>query len=94
MITVEELKEDAEETVNYLRNIYRLCLISGAVDLYVQIVAEKLEVSDWYANTELVWDENGELVDYNYHADQAGKKLEQFGEFIKEHQIAKDRCAV
>lgn len=88
------LKKDAEETVDYLKKAYRLCLISGAVDLYVQIVAEKLGVVDWYANTELIWNENGELVDFNYEADQAGKKLQQFGEFMEKHQIAKDKCAV
>lgn len=88
------LKEDAEETVNYLRNAYRLCLISGAVDLYVQVVAEKLGIVDWYANTELVWGENGELIDFHYHADQAAKKLEQFEEFIKRHRLERDRCAV
>lgn len=89
-----DLKKDAEETVNYLKKAYRLCLISGAVDLYVQIVAEKLGVVDWYANTELIWNEKGELVDFNYEADQAGKKLQQFGEFIEKNQITEDKCAV
>jgi len=88
------LKEDAEDTVNYLRGTYRVCLISGAVDLYVQIVAEKLEVADWYANTKLVWNGNGELTDFHYHADQAGKKLEQFEEFIKRYKLKRDKCAV
>lgn len=88
------LKEDAEDTVDYLKNAYRVCLISGAVDLYVQIVAGKLGVADWYANTELVWNENGKLIDFHYYADQAGKKLEQFEEFIKKYRLEKDKCAV
>jgi len=88
------LKEDAEETVAYLKETYRLCLISGAVDLYVGVVADKLGVADWYANTELVWDENGNLVDFNYFADQAGKKLEQFNEYVAKNNLQKDRCAV
>jgi HAD superfamily phosphoserine phosphatase-like hydrolase len=45
------LREDALETVDYLKQSYRICLISGAIDLYVQIVAEKLSVPDWFANT-------------------------------------------
>ena len=88
------LKEDAEETIAYLREAYRLCLISGAVDLYVRVVAEKLGVTDWYANTELVWDENGNLVDFNYFTDQAGKKLEQFNEYVANNKLVKQRCAV
>lgn len=88
------LKDDAEEVVNYLSQTYKLCLISGAVDLYVKIVAEKLEVADWFANTELIWDGDGNLVDFHYYQDQAQKKLEQFREFVKREGLNKDRCAV
>jgi HAD superfamily phosphoserine phosphatase-like hydrolase len=89
-----DLKKDAPEIVDYLKRAYRLCLISGAVDLYVQIVAEKLGVADWYANTELIWNKKGELIDFNYDADQAGKKLRQFQEFSKHYGIPKEKCAV
>jgi HAD superfamily phosphoserine phosphatase-like hydrolase len=89
-----KLRKGARKIVDYLRNKYRLCLISGAVDLYVQIVSEKLEITDWYANTELVWDKQDKLVDFHYFEDQAQKKLEQFKEYIKLNKIDRDRCAV
>lgn len=68
-----ELKEDAREVISYLKRSYRVCLISGSVDLYVGVVAEKLGIVDWYANTEIVWDESGNLVDFHYFADQSQK---------------------
>lgn len=89
-----KLKKDASETIAYLQKDYRVCLMSGAVDLYVQIVAEKLKVPDWYANTELVWDKDGKLVDFHYFADQSQKKLEQFEKFITENNINKTDCAI
>lgn len=89
-----ELKPDAEETVAYLNERYTVCLISGAVDLYVQVVAEKLGVEDWYANTELVWDESGNLIDFHYYVDQAQLKLDQLEEYLKEKGLDKERCLV
>lgn len=88
------LKEDAKETVNYLQRAYRVCLISGAMDLYVQIVAEKLGVVDWYANTELIWDKKGNLIDFNYYPDQAQKKLEQLQDYVAKNELDLNRCAV
>lgn len=88
------LKQDAEETVDYLKKAYRVCLMSGAVDLYVQIVAEKLGIEDWYANTQLIWDEQGNLIDFHYFADQAQKKLDHLSEYLAKHGLDKRKCAV
>ncbi len=89
-----KLKEGAEDIVCYLEKSYRVCIISGAVDLYVKVVAKKLGVSVWYANTELVWDNRGNLVDFHYFADQAAKKLEQFRLYIKKNRLDRTRCAI
>lgn len=89
-----KLKCDTRETIDYLKKSYRLCLISGAVDLYIKIVAKKLGISDWYANTELIWDNKGNLVDFNYFADQAQKKLEQFNKFAKKYNLDKEECVI
>lgn len=88
------LKEDAHETINYLKRSYRVCLMSGAVDLYVKIVAEKLGIVDWYANTELIWDDSGNLIDFHYFADQAQKKLEHLNEYVAKHGLDKRKCAI
>ncbi|OGM15364.1 hypothetical protein A2V56_03195 [Candidatus Woesebacteria bacterium RBG_19FT_COMBO_42_9] len=89
-----KFKKDVVEIVEYLKKFYRLCLISGSVDLYVEAIAERLGIPHWYANTDLIWDKEGNLVDLNYYADQAAKKLEQFNEFISRNNIEKERCSV
>jgi HAD superfamily phosphoserine phosphatase-like hydrolase len=88
------LRKDANEIVDYLKRTYKVCLISGAIDLYVKIVAEKLGVPDWFANTELIWDEQGNLTDFNYYPDQAQKKLEQFRKFISQKGLNEKKCAI
>ena len=88
------LKEDAHETIDYLKRSYRVCLMSGAVDLYVKVVAEKLGIVDWYANTEIVWDEGENLVDFHYFADQSQKKLEHFNDYVAKYGLDISKCAV
>lgn len=68
------LKDDSVETIKYLSEKYRICLMSGAVDFYVETVAQKLEIRDWFANTELIWDSKNNLIDFNYFIDQSAKK--------------------
>jgi len=89
-----KLKDGARDIVTYLKKHYRVCIISGAVDLYVQTIAEKLTVSDWYANTQLVWDNDGNLIDFCYFADQAQKKLEQFRDYVRQNKLNVTKCAV
>lgn len=88
------LKEDAHEIINYLKRSYRICLISGAVDLYIRVVAEKLGVVDWYANTELVWDESGNLVDFHYFTNQSQKKIKHLNKYVAKYDLDINRCAV
>jgi len=58
-------------------------IITGAVDLYAQVVAERLGVSDWYANTALEFDADGQLVTYHYILDQSAEKVRQLAEFCQ-----------
>lgn len=88
------LADGAEEVIEKLRSDYNICLISGAVDLYVETVAKKLRVRDWYANTKLIWDEMGSLIDFDYFRDQAQKKLEHFEEYVKKKGLDKNKCCV
>ena len=88
------LKKGAKETVDYLKKSYRLCIISGSLDLYVSVVAEKLGIKDWYANTKIVWDSQGNLIDLNYFSDQSAKKLEQFEEYVVKYNLNRNKCAI
>jgi HAD superfamily phosphoserine phosphatase-like hydrolase len=64
---------------------YLPLIITGAVDLYAEVVAERLEVADWFANTPLVFDAAGRLETYHYDLDQSGKKVRQLSEFCVAH---------
>ncbi len=87
-----KLKPDALETITYLQQKYAVILISGAVDTYVEVVAEKLGISHWYANTVLKYDSEGLLIDFDYHRDQAKKKVAQLEYFLSKYSLTKDQC--
>lgn len=88
------LKSDAEKLVEYLKTKYTIILISGSVDLYVETVAKKLNIENWYANTTLVWNKNNEISDFHYEANQAQKKFEQLSEFLDESGLKKEDCLI
>jgi phosphoserine phosphatase len=71
-----------------------ICLISGSVDLFVETIARRLGVSNYYANTELVFDPSGQLTDFHYETDQAGKKLTQLKDFCHRHNLKPTDCIV
>ena len=88
------LKPDAHATIDYLKNKYKVILISGSVDLYVQVVANKLGVKDWRANTTLDWDVKGNLTNFHYIRNQAAKKVNQFIKIKKSMKLKNDNFAV
>lgn len=71
-----------------------VCLITGSMDLYARIVASKLGVDQWHANTTLHWDDEGNLYDMDYELNQAAKKLEQFAQFCEENGLNAQDCLV
>lgn len=64
------------------------------MDIYAEIVARKLGIEHWYANTTLHWDDKNELLDMDYELAQADKKLEQFNEFCKDQNLKPQDCIV
>lgn len=89
-----EIKNGVSSLVDYLKTKYSICLISGSVDLYVQTIATKLDIIDWYANTELVWSEQNELIDFIYESDQAKKKVEQLNQYLSRSTETKSSCLI
>jgi len=87
------LKNDAEEIINIIKskNII-VCLITGGVDLYAQIIGKRLKISEYYANTKLIWDENNILIDFEYDRNQGNKKLSQLKEFCIKYKVNPIDC--
>jgi HAD superfamily phosphoserine phosphatase-like hydrolase len=94
MFSSWKLKDDAHGVISYLRNRYKIILISGSLDLYVKTVAVKLGIDTWYANSKIDWDEKDDLVNFHYFRNQALKKLTQFRHFKKKYSLTNNNCAV
>lgn len=89
-----KITESAHPIIKYLKTKYKVCLISGSMDLFVKSVANKLDVKDWYANTQLIFNQEGVLTDFAYFQNQAEKKYEQFKDFASKNALQESDCAV
>lgn len=90
-----DYSEGAEELIRSCRDKnYTVAIITGSVDLFAQVVAQHFGIDHYYANTELVWDWRGNLIDFHYTKDQSTKKLEQLHEFGKTTGIPTSACIV
>jgi HAD superfamily phosphoserine phosphatase-like hydrolase len=70
----------------------RPCLITGSVDLYAEVMAGRLGIFDWFANTRLSFDTAGNLTDYDYHRDQAAEKLSKLEYFCIKYRLKPAEC--
>jgi len=89
-----KLQPNAHDIIAELKKQYIVCLITGSMDLYAEIVAGKVGARQWYANTRLVWSEQDELIDMDYELNQADKKLEQFAQFCAANKLEPQDCIV
>lgn len=87
------LDKDALRVVESLKCQYDVCIITGSIDMYAEIVAKKLNVGNWFANTTLHWNNNA-LTDMDYELNQAKRKLEQFLGFCAAHGYKPQECVV
>jgi HAD superfamily phosphoserine phosphatase-like hydrolase len=89
------IKDYASDLIQYCDSVsISTVLVTGSVDLFAEQIATILGVKHFYANTDLVWDNNGNLIDFNYERDQAHKKVEQFYDFINKICISENECVV
>ena len=79
-----EPKPEAKEIISYLKKKkYKIYLISGAIDIYAEGVAKKLEVDGFYANSSLEFGEDGILKKIYYRDNQGEIKVKQLKELAK-----------
>ncbi len=89
------IKDEARDIITWLnQNGYVICLISGSVDTYTKILADRLNIHNYFANTKLIFNEDGELIDFNYELRQAQKKLEQFNIFCQQQKLTPEECLI
>jgi HAD superfamily phosphoserine phosphatase-like hydrolase len=88
------LRPEVLPLISYLNiHNYPIYLISGAIDLFVQKIAEKLAVDGFYANTSFEFDQDGVLRKIDYHPEQGKMKVEQLTKLISEFGIRMDQVA-
>jgi phosphoserine phosphatase len=90
-----ELREDALDLVQYLKGKgIVICLITGSMDLYAKVIADKVGADEHYSNAQLFWDEDGNITNLIYNSAQGALKLKQFKEFLQKYSLKPDDCAV
>lgn len=87
------LRDGTFEAIEYLKSKYHLCIISGAIDLFVQTIAEKLAIDTWYASTRFKFDTEDNLVDFDYKLSRGEEKLQFLEDYCDKHDIIPSQCA-
>ena len=83
------VKNEAKDLISYLKKKgYKIYLISGAIDIYVESIAKKLGVDGFYANSSLEFDNKGILQRIIYRNNQAMVKVEHLRDLIKKLGIS------
>jgi HAD superfamily phosphoserine phosphatase-like hydrolase len=90
-----QLRGEAFSTFSQLRDRgYMLCLISSSIDMFVEMVAQRLQLDHWFANSIFEFDDKGYWKDFKYERDEAGLKVKQVKKFLTGHNISEEECLV
>jgi phosphoserine phosphatase len=86
-------REGVVDAVKYLSQKYTLCIISGAIDTFVEVASKQLEIEHHYAATKFKYDKSGYLVDFEYKLSRGEEKLEYLKIFCNKTGIKPNVCA-
>lgn len=88
----EPFKPGAAEIVDFLKEAgYKIWLVSGAIDIRVATVAEKLKADGFYAHASLEFDAHGVLSKINYGGDQNPWKAQKVCQLSEKYGIPLNR---
>ena len=86
---------EAKELIAFLQGKgVIVAFITGSMDVFAKITAEKLSVENYYANGELVFDGSNNLTDFHYPLDPSKKKLELFNNFSNKFSLSPEEVVV
>ena len=75
-----------------LKQKYKLCIISGAIDVFVDVISRKLGIYDRYTSTKFIFDNNEILMDFNYKLSRGEEKVGFFHDFCTKNNLAPEEC--
>lgn len=79
-----KIRPEVKPLIAYLKKKgYLIYLISGAIDLYVEEIAKKLNADGFFANSTLDFGKNGILQKIHYRDNQGEVKVEQLKEITQ-----------
>ena len=86
-------RNGVEDAVNYLNEKYALCIISGAIDTFVEVAAKKLNIQHYFASTKFIFDKSDYLIDFDYKLSRGEEKLDFLMKFCDKTGIKPTECA-
>ncbi len=94
IFTEINIRPEARKVIHALGKKYKVIVISGSMDLYVKSIADRLNLTEYFYNSQLNWDENDNLQAIDYIPDQAQHKLNQVNEYAKKHDEELENYAI
>lgn len=88
-----KLRQGAIEAIEYIKGRYKVCIISGAIDTFVETIANRLGIKDHYASTRFIYDHDDELIDFDYTLSRGEEKLGFFETYCRINNIKPQECA-
>ncbi|PIR98020.1 MAG: hypothetical protein COT89_02085, partial [Candidatus Colwellbacteria bacterium CG10_big_fil_rev_8_21_14_0_10_42_22] len=89
------LRNDAKEVVNYLGlKRYKLCIITGSLDIFADLIANKVGIKQWYSNGKTEWNADGSIKKFEFDPDQAELKAQQLKDFLKNNNLQAKECVM
>jgi HAD superfamily phosphoserine phosphatase-like hydrolase len=89
------IRPEAYDVMMWLKqNGLPACLISSAAISYVEQVAKKLGVDDYYSSARLIFDDQKQLVDLEYTLQEAAHKVQHLMHFCQKYGRTLGSCAV
>lgn len=85
------LMDGAEEVIEKFKSKYKICLISGSNELYVEVIASRLGVEDYYANSKIIY-KNGLVTDLIYDPAQAAVKWQNWQKYSQQTGYKPENC--
>lgn len=90
-----EISGDAYNTIFEIKRMgFKIGIISGSIDLIVETIAKKLRIEDWYANTDLIFDDHGLWQDIIFRQNEAEVKKSQLEDFLSKHKLKPAECLI
>ena len=70
----------------------QMCLISAGINVFVVDIATRLGIKYWYANSSLLFDPWGNLIDFCFNIEMEELKVRQLTSFLDQTNLEFDDC--